>query len=71
MNERINALIEQATTKESFYPSGCDGRHEDRYDFDKQKFAELLVKECMKVANDHDLGLDIVSTHIKEHFGIE
>ena len=40
--------------------------------FSKEKFAELIVKECMKVARGAD-GLD--ATHeawylIKEHFGV-
>jgi hypothetical protein len=40
MNERIQALAEQATTEEA------DGF---KY-FDKEKFAELIVKECAGIA---------------------
>ena len=41
MNERIKELIEQATTIEYGADNGFD-----RVTFDKQKFAELIVKEC-------------------------
>jgi len=36
MNERIKALAEQAETKEIGY-----------YFFDKEKFAELVIQECL------------------------
>ena len=64
MNQQIKTLIEQATTEES------DGF---KY-FDKEKFAELIVRECAKVNNQflgHRIGeidLDLV---YKEHFGVE
>ena len=47
MNERIRELIEQATTKQDFYPAGCNGYPDYRYEFDKEKFAELLIRECI------------------------
>jgi len=40
MNERIKELIEQATTEE----------HDGFQYFDKQKFAELLIRECAGLA---------------------
>ena len=71
MNERIKEFISKAQ-KEIWGNNPYNGSPEfEGYELDAEKFAELLVKECMKVANDHDLGLDIVSTHIKEHFGVE
>ena len=53
MNERIKELAEQATTEEA------DGF---KY-FDKEKFAELIVKECIKelryeVLNTQECRLD-------------
>ena len=53
MNERIKELAEQATTEEA------DGF---RY-FDKEKFAELIVRECSTLAFDGPNG-------ILEHFGL-
>ncbi len=43
MNERIQQLAEQAT---SLYQT-MDGEWEE--DFDKEKFAELIVRECVKI----------------------
>jgi hypothetical protein len=64
MNERIRELAEQATTEEA------DGF---KY-FDKEKFAELIVKECQTVvewAINVDSTIDRVPVLIKEHFGVE
>jgi hypothetical protein len=47
MNERIKELAEQATTYiEPTYSSG-EGRI-----FDKEKFAELIVRECALLCSD-------------------
>lgn len=53
MNERIKELAEQATTKEEFYPAGCNGYPEYRYDFDKEKFAELLLKDVLAIVKNN------------------
>ena len=37
--------------------------------FSKEKFAELIVKECMSNLYLH--GYDDARTQIKEHFGVE
>jgi len=64
MNERIRLLAEQ-----------CGFRsNPDIYDrnqsFDVPKFAELIVKECVKIADNHyDTKSAIYD--IKEHFGVE
>ena len=68
MNARIQELIAQATTAESYYPAGCNGYHEDRYYFDKEKFAELLIKECAKTIEDvHSKSL---GDYLKEVFEV-
>ena len=64
MNERIKELAEQAETKEVGY-----------YFFDREKFAELIVRECMEVSlkcshRDDDMGA-IIARQIKQHFGVE
>jgi len=41
MNERIRELAEQAETKEIGY-----------YFFDREKFADSIVWECMKICED-------------------
>ena len=71
MNERINELVEQAA--EYAYTKN------DEPLFNKEKFAELIVKECMaqfynaKVnqEDDVDYGLEEAKNIIKEHFGVE
>ena len=84
MNKRIQELIEQATTKREFYPAGCNGYPEYRYDFDQEKFAELIVREYINEIE----GLQVLQStldwsqhwnraiahtalHLKEHFGVE
>ena len=59
MNKRIKQLAEQAETKEIGY-----------YFFDREKFAELIIKECVglaKLAVLSNTSMDV----IKEHFGVE
>ena len=69
MNERLKELALQATTY--IEPTSNSG---EGWIFDKEKFAELIVRECSKV-NDQFIGrrigeidLDLV---YKEHFGVE
>ena len=73
MNERIKELIKQATTIEE-HKWGVS------YDnFDKEKFAELIVRECVGVVEGghflHDqaptaLFAKECSGAIKRHFGV-
>jgi hypothetical protein len=67
MNERIKELVEQATINigDKFHPIDF---------FDKEKFAELIVRECQTVvewAISVDSTIDRVPVLIKEHFGVE
>ena len=64
MNERIKQLAEQATTIEY----GAD-RGFDRVTFDKEKFAELIVRECADIAADQSAIRP--EYRIKKHFGVE
>ena len=70
MNERIKLLAEQA---------GWDNHH-SKFDTRIEKFAELIVKECMDVVEGgrflHDqaptaLFAKECSGAIKRHFGVE
>ena len=47
MNERIKELAEQVTSY--IDPSANDGVC---WNFDKEKFAELIVRECMLICED-------------------
>ena len=64
MNQRIKELAEQATTEEA------DGF---KY-FDKAKFAELIVRECIEIIDYNDLvgsSTEYYGKKFKEHFGVE
>ena len=64
MNERIESLIELSEVWNT------DG-DVDKCEVDLYKFAELIVRECVDIADDYDgVGSTIVS-RIKQHFGIE
>jgi len=68
MNERIRLLAEQATE--------CYSNGQERT-FDKEKFAELIVRECLDQllvsdpTEDFDKGIAWSAKQIKEHFGVE
>ena len=72
MNERIKELIKQATTIEE-HKWGVS------YDnFDKEKFAELIVRECIDIAQDRanfpgfpPNDVNHIIDEIREHFGVE
>ena len=73
MNERIKELAEQATTKQEFYPAGCNGYPEYLYYFNKEKFAELIVRECMFIADEFEIDVNRsgLVDRMKQHFGVE
>jgi len=71
MNERIKELAEQATIIEYGVDNGSD-----RISFDKEKFAELIVKECAELTinyrtDDYYNGWLDYRDEIKKHFGVE
>ena len=69
MNERIQQLAEQATTY--IKPTATSG---EGWIFNKEKFAELIIKECVDLVDTLNEAYDAPSTagkFIKKHFGIE
>jgi hypothetical protein len=67
MNERIRELINEAT-------SFKEGLIEGKYDievFDKEKFAELIVRKCADIGQQYADGNYEVPNQILEHFGVE
>lgn len=61
MNERIKELAEQAGWTEGYYESD-DGPFIPA-EFNKEKFAELIIRECSTLAYDGPNG-------ILDHFGL-
>ena len=68
MNERIRELIKQAT--EVRQPAPHSNQTENSIVFNKEKFAELLVRECAGVAWGIYANQEIANG-IKQHFGVE
>ena len=67
MNERILELALLAGLKKAH---GAD--REYMGDFDWRQFAELIVKECVVVADHSNVtGKSIIGERIREHFGVE
>ena len=68
MNERIRELINEAT---SFKEGLIEGKHDIEL-FDKEKFAQLIVRECAEVGDSGDPLQDGgIARMIKKHFGVE
>jgi len=61
MNERTKALLEQAGVRYVTVPN----------DTVYEKFAELLIQECIEVMVCHDYHGEWLGKKIKEHFGVE
>jgi hypothetical protein len=63
MNVKIQQLMDRSFTDEQ-------GEQ-----FDPERFAELIVRECMRVADSHGKGwahlTGTESNRIRQHFGIE
>jgi hypothetical protein len=77
MNERIQKLIEQATSTQGPTPYNPLTFEV----FDKEKFAQLIVQECIeiveykgrKVGAEHPVGFNLMDAawDIRESFGVE
>jgi hypothetical protein len=66
MNERIKELAEQVTTIEEY---GWGANFEN---FDREKFAELIVRECALIAGlmEHE-GRKNIGAQILDAFGVD
>ncbi len=65
MSERIKELAERATIYIEPTPTSGEG-----WIFDKEKFAELIVAECIDAAVEAQADFYIVH-NIKSRFGVE
>ena len=73
MNQRIKQLAEQATTY--IEPTANSG---EGWIFDKEKFAELIVQECIDLISPYTVRMSRPGEEylhpileIKQHFGVE
>ena len=62
MNERIKLLAEQAGWLNDKQFASWNKLHQWQ-NFDKEKFAELIVRECANVCYDHSNAAGGVDTH--------
>jgi hypothetical protein len=78
MNKRIRELAEQATSIVEMV--GPEGYTSSYANFDREKFAELIVRECAnhcdllldhKISSEWSRGTHDCSRAIKKHFGVE
>ena len=73
MNERIDKLFGQALDRA--VPETWTTLDADQLSRLKEKFAELIVSECSRIADDwvnnEDNGKNYPSDKIKQHFGVE
>lgn len=69
MNERFNALAKECYITSTSYFDGR-GNVTETY-FDKEKFAELIVQECVNVLYDNGLWGTRTSYTLNEHFGVK
>jgi hypothetical protein len=75
MNKRIKQLAEQARAQvHEIYKTMEEEPIDNFIDwFDEQfeqKFAELLVRECVKEMGRYEF-IDVAMREVKEHFGVE
>ena len=74
MNERIRELIEQATESKGFLTAGDSVPPLPVKEFNKEKFAELIVRECADVAKETRWAVppsqEQIARGIQQHFGV-
>ena len=68
MNERIKELAEQA---QKIVVGYTDGGYTEIKALDQEKFAELIIRECMQAVYDDGQDAEYYQNRIKPHFGVE
>jgi hypothetical protein len=69
MNKRIKELAKQATSIIEMV--GPEGYTSSYANFDREKFAELIVRECAVISALYDGDEYGVRNRIMAHFGVE
>ena len=67
MNERIEKIAKEHGFIHEFMSPGEKNDALKKY----EKFAELIVRECAKVAEEYDCNLSGNGGEILEHFGVK
>ena len=69
MNKQIETLLGQAL--DSAVPETWTTLTPEQFTTVSEKFAELIVRECVNVLHDNELWNRHISHALKEHFGVE
>ena len=70
MNTKLQELVKQATNV--IVPTEGEFAGKEFHDFDKEKFALIIIRECANIADDNfNAGFCPVGNYILEHFGVE
>ncbi len=70
MNKKLKEIEEKCYEKVPMYTNGFEEVFADV--FNKEKFAELIIRECANVAdNSYDKGRCPVGGFVMQHFGVE
>ena len=69
MTNRIKELIEKATIRGVVYLPGDDGHPSPTFYFDKEKFAELIVRMCADAADMYEGKTDYIGDCVAEYMG--
>ena len=76
MNEQLQKLYEQSFVTDTYVNVGPDGAKLG-IKFDPEKFAELLVRECLDQCYNRGMNDELyagqlkAAAYIEEHFGVE
>ena len=72
MNERIRELAEQSGLKVESWTTNPPKPFQILGSTEQfEKFAELIVKECAKISEEHFYHGSAGAMHMKQHFGVE
>ena len=71
MNERIKQLAEQAGQEFLELPTGYQPEQVGMYPQLMERFAELIINECLDIANNTRYDGKIVANRIKFVFGLD
>jgi hypothetical protein len=71
MNEKIKQFAQQARQEFLELPTGYTAEQVGMYPQLMERFAELIITECLDIANDTRYDGKVVANRIKFVFGVE
>ena len=71
MNEKIKQFAQQARQEYLEMPTGYTAEQVGMYPQLMERFAKLIINECLDIANDTRYDGKVVANRIKFVFGVE